>query len=53
MKTWKKGEATDADLIDQMLRSIPDEELGLESSRRRRAKSNPKNADLDQVTTPR
>ena len=53
MKTWKKGEATDADLIDQMLRSIPDEELGLESARRRRAKSNPKNADLDQVTTPR
>lgn len=43
MKTWKKGESTDADLIDQMLKSIPDEELGLDS--RRRGKSTPRKLD--------
>ena len=40
MKTWKKGESTDADLIDEMLKSVPDEELGLDS--RRRGKSTPR-----------
>ena len=44
MKTWRRGETTDADLIDTMLRSIPDEELGLDS--RRRTKSKPKRQDI-------
>ena len=44
MKTWKAGEATDADNIDNMLRSIPDEELGIDS--RRRTKSKPKKQEI-------
>ena len=34
MKTWKAGEKTDADVIDDMLKDIPDEELGMEPRRR-------------------
>ena len=45
MKTWKKGEATDADLMDQMLNSIPEEELRF-SSRRSKSKAG-------QASTPR
>ena len=43
MKTWKAGERTDADLIDDMLKDVPDEELGIEP--KRRTKSQPKKAD--------
>ena len=39
MKTWKAGEKTDADMIDDMLKDIPAEEFG---EPKRRTKSQPK-----------
>ena len=49
MSTWKQGEDTGAELIDQMLNSIPDEELRF-SSRRGKSKTNQPSSPRDTET---